>query len=137
MRKILLVEDHSSFRQALKNIIQLGNPSMVNEEAADGKEALQKVDALHPDLIFMDIGLPGESGLQITRKIRKNYPDIIIAVLTSYDEESDREAAFECGVNYFIYQFVEELLSYLGVFFSPKFSFRFGLTFKGLDVMKI
>ena len=102
MRKILLVEDHTSFRQALKNIIQLENPSTVIEEAADGKEALQKVDALHPDLIIMDIGLPGESGLQITTKIRKNYPGIIIAVLTSYDEESDREAAFECGANYFI-----------------------------------
>jgi len=102
MRKILFVEDHTSFRQALKNIIQLENPSIVIEEAADGKEALQKVDALHPDLIFMDIGFPGESGLQITRKIRENYPGMIIAVLTSYDEESDREAAFECGANYFI-----------------------------------
>lgn len=101
MRKILLVEDHTSFRQALKNIVHLKIPSMVIEEAADGKEALQKVDAIHPDLIFMDIGLPGESGLQITRKIRKNYPGIIIAVLTSYEEESDREAVFECGANYF------------------------------------
>jgi len=102
MHKILLVEDHTSFRQALKDIIQLTIPSTVIEEAADGKEALQKVDALHPDLILMDIGLPGESGLQITRKIRRDYPQIIIAILTSYDEDSDREAAFECGANCFI-----------------------------------
>lgn len=90
MRKILLVEDSTSFRQALKNVIHLRIPSMVIEEAADGKEALQRVESLHPDLIFMDIELPRESGLQITRKIIKNYPGIIIAVLTSYDEESDR-----------------------------------------------
>ena len=71
MCKILLVEDHTPFRWALKTNIQLKNPLMVIEEAADGKEALRKVDAFGPDLIFMDIGLPGESGLQVTMKIRR------------------------------------------------------------------
>lgn len=67
----------------------------------------------------MDIGLPGASGLQITTKIRKNYPGIIMIVLTSYYEESYREAAFECGANYFIsknelnWDEIEELITSL------------------------
>jgi two-component system response regulator YesN len=102
MFKILIVEDNASFRQVLKDNIHLGIPSVVIEEAADGNEALQKVDTLHPDLIFMNIGLPGESGLQVTRKIKKDHPGIIIVILTSYNEEEYREAAFQCGANCFI-----------------------------------
>jgi two-component system response regulator DegU len=102
MGRILLVDDHAPFRQAFRRIIQLKNPLATLEEAVDGNEALQNVDAIHPDLIFMDVGLPGESGLQITMKIRKRYPGITIVVLTGHNKESYQETAFECGANYFI-----------------------------------
>ena len=78
----MLVEDNPSFRQLVKNNLQDQFPSMDIIEAADGVEALQKIDSHPPNLIFMDIRLPGENGLELTRKIKTNYPDIIIIILT-------------------------------------------------------
>jgi len=71
-------------------------------ESAGGKEILQKIDLRRPDLIFMDIKLPGESGLELTRKIKTDHPTIIIIILTSYDLPEYREAAREHGADYFL-----------------------------------
>jgi len=71
-------------------------------EAADGKEALQKIEAMLPDLVFMDIKLPGESGLELTQKIKTQYPDIIITILTAYDIPEYREAAYQYKADYFL-----------------------------------
>ncbi len=102
MVKILLVEDNTSLRQSLKEIIHLQFTSMVIEEAAEGNEALRKVGTFLPDLIFMDIKLPGKSGLYLTKKIKKDHPEIIIVILTCYDSREYRDAAFECGADRFI-----------------------------------
>jgi DNA-binding NarL/FixJ family response regulator len=102
MFKILLVEDNANLRQSLKNIIQMQFPSMVIEEAGDGIEALRKVHTLLPDLVFMNIGLPGESGIEVTKRIKKDFPGITVVILTSYDLPEYRNAAFECGATYFI-----------------------------------
>jgi len=71
-------------------------------EAKDGEEALKKVDALSPNLIFMDIKMPGESGLEITRKIKKQHPKAIIIILTAYDIPEYREAAYQNHADYFL-----------------------------------
>jgi DNA-binding NarL/FixJ family response regulator len=71
-------------------------------EAADGEEALQKIKALSPDLVFMDIKLPGENGLVLTKNIKAQYPDIIVVVLTSYDTPEYREAATRYKADYFL-----------------------------------
>jgi DNA-binding NarL/FixJ family response regulator len=75
---------------------------MVIEEAGDGNEVLEKVENLCPALIFMDIRLPGENGLQLTKKIKKNHSDIKIVILTTYDLPEYREAAFQYGANCFM-----------------------------------
>ena len=102
MVRILIVEDNASFRQSLKEILHLQFPSIFIEEAAEGNEASKKVDTFLPALIFMDINLPGENGLLLTRKIKKDHPEIIISILRSYDFPEYREAAFKCGANCFI-----------------------------------
>jgi DNA-binding NarL/FixJ family response regulator len=71
-------------------------------EAKDGEDALKKVDALSPDLIFMDIKMPGESGLELTKKIKKQHPEIIIIMLTAYDMPEYREAAYQNKADYFL-----------------------------------
>lgn len=63
MFKAMLVEDNPSFRQVVKNDLQDQFPSMDIIEAGDGVEAFQKIDSHPPNLIFMDIQLPGENGL--------------------------------------------------------------------------
>jgi DNA-binding NarL/FixJ family response regulator len=100
--KTLIVEDNASFRQYFKENLQTRFPSMVIEEVGDGNEVLRKVEAFHPALIFMDIRLPGENGLQLTRKIKKDHSGIKIAVLTSFDLPEYREAAVQYGADCFM-----------------------------------
>ena len=102
MVKILIVEDDASLRQSLKDILHLQFPLMMIEEAAEGRGAIRKVKTFFPDLIFMDIKLPGKSGLYLTKKIKMDHPEIIIVILTSYDSPEYRDVAFECGADRFI-----------------------------------
>ena len=102
MLKTLIVEDNTTFRQSLKELLCARFPFMDVEEAGDGEEALQKIAGLVPDIIFMDIKLPGENGLQITKKVKAEYPEIIVIILTYYDLPEHREAAFQCGANHFL-----------------------------------
>jgi YesN/AraC family two-component response regulator len=74
---------------------------MIIEEAKNGKEALQKIEDHTPDFIFMDIRLPRASGVTLTKKIKTAHPNIIIAVLTSYDLPEYRNAALQSGANHF------------------------------------
>jgi len=75
---------------------------MLIEEAANGKEALQKIGDIPPDIIFMDIKLPDESGLNLTKKIKTTYPRIIIIILTSYNIPEYRDAARQYGATHFL-----------------------------------
>ena len=100
--KVLIVEDNHSFRQFLKENLYSRFPSLEIFEAADGKEALQIVEAVSLNLIFMDIQLPGENGLSLTQKIKARYPHLMIVVVTTYDIPEYREAAFQYGANRFI-----------------------------------
>jgi DNA-binding NarL/FixJ family response regulator len=102
MFKTMLVEDNASFRQVVKSNLQVQFPSMEVIEAADGAEAFQKFDSYPPNLIFMDIQLPGENGLELTRKIKADYPDIIIIILTSHDLPEYREVAARNKADYFL-----------------------------------
>ena len=102
MFRILIVEDNDNFRQTLANLIHSHFPGMVLEEARDGKEALQKFGSSRPDIIFMDVKLPGENGLEITKKIRAFDSDVNIIILTNHDLPEYREAAKSYGANHFL-----------------------------------
>ena len=98
----LLVEDNVSFRHALSDILLSYFPLIGVEEAGDGAEALSKVEFQRPDLIFMDIQLPGENGLEVTKKIKRVYEDIVIVILTSYGLPEYRQQAFRNGADCFL-----------------------------------
>ncbi len=100
--RILIVEDNDLFRQTLRKSLQMSFPGVTIDEATNKAEALQRVQAFFPDLIFMDIRLPGENGLRLTQRIKAVYPDIIIFILTTYDSPECREAAFRYGADRFI-----------------------------------
>ncbi len=91
--KVLLVEDSTLFRQLLKETLHDRFPSVEIHEAVNGDEALQKIEAVHPDLVFMDIRLPGENGLEVTRKIKASYPGIVVIILTGFDLPEYRQAS--------------------------------------------
>jgi len=100
--RLLLVEDNNLFRQTLRESLQVSFPEIAIDEAPNGVEALKRVKSFAPDLILMDIRLPGESGLGVTKKIKAIYPDIIIFILTNYDSEECREAASRYGADRYI-----------------------------------
>ncbi len=100
--RTLIVEDNSVFRQTLRESLQVSFPGIAIDEAANGAEALQRVNAFLPDLILMDIRLPGESGLGLTKKIKAIYPDVTVFILTHYDTPECREAASRYGADRFI-----------------------------------
>jgi DNA-binding NarL/FixJ family response regulator len=99
--RTLLVEDNDSFRQVVRFYLQSEFPSMSITEAADGVVALKEIDSRPPNLIFMDFILPGENGLELTRKIKASHPNIIILIFTSYDLHEVQEAATQCKPDYF------------------------------------
>ena len=102
MKRILIVEDNAFFLQFLRETLRSRFPSLEISEAADGEQAMQKIKAFQPEAIFMDLRLPGENGLQLTKKIKAQYPDIIVVIVTNYDLPEYRKAAYESGVNHFI-----------------------------------
>jgi len=110
--KTLIVEDNPSFREILKEKLQTVFPSMVVCEASDGIEALQKIEALKPELVFMDVRLPGDNGIQLTQKIKAKYPNTRVIILTSYDSFEYRGAAIQSGGNCYI---PKDSLSYIQI----------------------
>ena len=113
MFKTMIVEDSTSFRELVKDNLLDRFPSMNIIEAADGIETFQKINSHPPNLIFMDIGLPGENDLELTRKIKDDYPDVIVIILTSYDSPEYRKAATQNKADYF---FTKDSMTTDGIF---------------------
>lgn len=101
MLRVLIVEDNRIFREAFKKGLHEHFPWMVIEEAAMGEEALQKILVAPPRLIFMDIRMPGINGLELTQKIKRDWPNINIAILTGHDLPEYRQAAIQYGADRF------------------------------------
>ena len=102
MSKILLVEDDSIFRLTLRTLLESRFPGLRLDEARDGEEALVKINACLPDLIFIDIQLPGKNGLEITKRVKDLHPGVVIIILTGHDLPEYREAAYDRGANHFL-----------------------------------
>ena len=102
MFNTLLVEDDVSYRQTLSDVLHMHFPLICVDEAGDGREALSKVEYQRPNLIFMDIQLPGVNGLDVTKEIKRVYNEIVIVILTSNDLPEYREQAFRNGADYFL-----------------------------------
>ena len=99
--KVLVVEDSTLFRQLFKETLHDRFPSVEIHEAVNGEEALRKIETLRPNLVFMDIRLPGENGLVLTQKIKIQYPDIVVIILTGYDLPEYRQASSQYA-DYFL-----------------------------------
>ena len=102
MLNALIVEDNAAYRQSLHELLARQFPSMQIAEAADGEEALRQALPRHFDLIFMDIRLPHGNGLHLTRNIKATWIDTVICIITSYDIDEYRNAAFEYGADHFL-----------------------------------
>jgi DNA-binding NarL/FixJ family response regulator len=94
---ILLVDDHQLFREGLSRILNAQDEFNVVGEAADGLEAIIMARRLKPDLILMDVSMPRMDGVQATRQIKKELPDVTIVMLTVCDEDENLFEAIKSG----------------------------------------
>ena len=111
----MIVDANVSFRQALSDVLLVYFPSIGVEETGNVTEARSKVECQRPNIIFMDIQLPGENGLEFIKEIKQVYNDIVIAILTTNNLPEHRQQAFENGANHYISKgddsYMEEILT--------------------------
>ncbi len=84
--RVLLVDDHTILRVGLRAFLRYHDDIQVIGEAQDGNEALARVDELHPDVVLMDIAMPGMNGIEATRQIRERYSDTRVLILSQYND---------------------------------------------------
>lgn len=113
--KVLLVDDHTLFREGLTKILGGQVDFKVVGQASDGIEALVMAQALAPDLVLMDINMPGCDGIEATRQIKGMLPETTVVMLTVRDEDELLFEAIRCGAQGFILKSIgsQEMLKML------------------------
>jgi len=96
---VMIVDDHPVFRQGLRDVLRAQEGLRVVAEAADGETAIQKAEAIQPDVVIMDINLPGLNGLQATQELKERFPHIRVIMLTAYDDEEQIYHAIRAGAS--------------------------------------
>ena len=95
--RMLIADDHAEFRDGLRRLLKLVPGVEVVGEAATGDEAISRASALQPDIILMDLKMPGVNGIEATRRIRDVSPHIGILVLTMFEDDDSVFAAMRAG----------------------------------------
>jgi len=128
--QILLVDDHKIMRDGIKAILELSAEFQVMGEAASGAEAVQFCKKKRPDVILMDIGLPGLTGIEAMTEILRHAPEIRVIMLSMYDDEHCVVNAIRSGARAFVLKKAssQDLLDALrtvakgGAYLSPQIS---------------
>ena len=100
--RILLVDDHEVVRLGLRTLLSSYNQFEVVGEAGDAQEALEKTARCRPDIVVMDIRLPGKSGIEATREIVENHPETKVIILTSYADDDLLFDAISAGASGYV-----------------------------------
>ena len=95
--RCLLVDDHTLFRQGVRRLLESESDFEVVGESPDGGDAVPRAAELRPDIVLMDIGMPGLSSFEAARQIRKNRPETRILFLTMYEDEDYLVQCLEVG----------------------------------------
>jgi DNA-binding NarL/FixJ family response regulator len=101
-QRILIVDDHEVVRLGLKSLLDQHPFFEVVAEAGNAREAIEKVDKFSPDVVLMDIRLPGASGIEACEEITRNYPDTRVIMLTSYAEDEMLFSAIRSGASGYV-----------------------------------
>jgi two-component system, NarL family, invasion response regulator UvrY len=101
---VLIVDDQAPFRDVARTVVALSPGFDVVAEAASGEEAIAATDDRHPNLVLMDINLPGINGLEATRKIVDDHPETIVILLSTYTRDDLPEDARACGAVRYVHK---------------------------------
>jgi two-component system nitrate/nitrite response regulator NarL len=105
--KILLVDDHTLFRSGIKLLLQRNPEFEVVGEAADGLEGVKRAKQLMPDVVLMDMNMPGLSGLEAMQLIMEDLPDTAVLMLTVSEDAEDLGAALRSGASGYLLKNIE------------------------------
>ena len=105
--RVLLVDDHALFRAGLSSMLNAWGWEVV-AQAGDGAEAISMVQEFQPDVVFMDINMPGTNGIQATRAIKSEFPDTKVVILTVSDDDKDLFEAVKSGAEGYLLKSLRE-----------------------------
>ncbi len=100
--RVLLADDHTGLREALRALISLENDVEVVGEADSGEQAIAGVMALRPDVLLVDVTMPGIDGIETIRRIREMRSDVKVVVLTAESEAEHLQPAMEAGAGGYV-----------------------------------
>ena len=100
--EVLIVDDHAILRAGLRTLLNLQPDMEVVGEAAEGLEAVEKVKRLEPDVVLMDITLPGLEGLEVAKKLKKTHPDVKVLILTMHEDRRFLYSALKAGASGYV-----------------------------------
>jgi DNA-binding NarL/FixJ family response regulator len=100
--RVLLTDDHTLFRQGVRTLLQAEPDIEIAGEAGNAAEAVELCEQLHPDVVLMDVGMPGMSSFEATRVIRKSRPETRVLFLSMYDDEDYLSESMELGASGYI-----------------------------------
>jgi DNA-binding NarL/FixJ family response regulator len=130
--KVLIADDHVFYREGVRAFLETESDIDVIGEAGDGEETLAKTADLKPDVILMDLKMPGMNGIDATRRIHETNPEIGILVLTMFDDDDSVFAAMRAGARGYLLkdakkaQVVRAIVAVMGgeAIFSPAIAAR-------------
>src|SRR5437016_5226700 len=97
MIRILIADDHKILREGLKSLLKSDKELEVVGEASNGREAVQMVQELCPEVILLDIEMPQMNGLDAMKKIKESHPEVKIVVLSQYDSQEYLDFVLQAG----------------------------------------
>ena len=106
--RVLIADDHPLFRHGIRELLNLASNIQVIGEATTGEEAISQAEALHPDMILMDVNMPGVNGIEATRRILQDSPHIRILVVTMFEDDGTVFAAMRAGARGYILKDAEK-----------------------------
>ena len=111
--KVLLVDDHAVVRDGIRARLERSADFQVVGEAVNGREAIQKVEELEPDVVLMDISMPVMNGMDAARYLRESHPEIKVIILTMHEHKEYIQGVIRCGAQGYIVKDVtaQEMIS--------------------------
>src|SRR6478672_7452246 len=97
--RVVLADDHALVREGTAELLERAGGIKVVGQAADGLEALRLVQALRPDVLLLDLAMPGLDGMEVARRARQSVPQTAIVALSAHDEDAYVLAMLEAGAN--------------------------------------